>query len=374
MNKYEWYFDKKYIDISDKEFKQIQNLDITDLFDNIKYIFSNTKLFKVLKKNIFTIGNDLYILQLIRNSGDTPKRKKRLGVYENKKDLVATYNNFFIIGFAAISKTENNFILTKNVKPFAEHYFANSEHKSYSSIWINDFESWEKIANKLFDFSNCYDKDGEYLYSIFSNLKILILFILKNYSFSDEELSGINMKIDTLDFKDKLLEFDKHQMNKKEDYEEEFDDFAIEQLLVKEAQGVEYNAVLQVIDDYSQKLDRNTKIIKAYSYANKICEKCNKEHTFINDKGEMYFEIHHFIPYNINSQNHFKMSLDNYYNLISLCAECHREIHLSEKTNRNKIISELFENKFNNKTFRKLYSELDLEVLFDIYSDTFNLK
>ncbi|WP_051591857.1 HNH endonuclease signature motif containing protein [Mesoplasma syrphidae] len=120
---------------------------------------------------------------------------------------------------------------------------------------------------------------------------------------------------------------------------------------------------------------RNKTIVNEYLKNNKICEFCLKTETFIKEKDQMYFEVHHFIPCNIKIQNQYKNNLDNFANLLSLCPECHRKIHFSIKEVREEMIKKLYYEKFNkNQTFKKYFFEENIEKIIRNYSETFNLE
>ncbi|WP_338981576.1 HNH endonuclease signature motif containing protein [Spiroplasma endosymbiont of Eupeodes luniger] len=74
---------------------------------------------------------------------------------------------------------------------------------------------------------------------------------------------------------------------------------------------------------------RNKIIVEEKLQEVKYCQFCKKSSTFISYKGDMYFEVHHLIPYNTIIQKYFDKTLDSKINLFVLCPECHRKIHHS---------------------------------------------
>ncbi|QHX35756.1 hypothetical protein STIUS_v1c02010 [Spiroplasma sp. TIUS-1] len=119
------------------------------------------------------------------------------------------------------------------------------------------------------------------------------------------------------------------------------------------------------------RLIRNQKLSKQYLDKNRVCEFCKKTETFIGLKGTMYFEVHHYVPYNYEIQKDYKLNLDNYYNLISLCAECHRKIHLSR--DRALMITDLFNYKLNkDKKFKDILNGYDVFKVIADYEKTYN--
>lgn len=74
------------------------------------------------------------------------------------------------------------------------------------------------------------------------------------------------------------------------------------------------------------------------------CEINNKHHTFINRLGRQYMEAHHLIP--LSYQEFFDTSLDVIANVVSLCPNCHREIHYGSE--RNNLLAYLYKVRKNN--------------------------
>jgi 5-methylcytosine-specific restriction enzyme A len=96
-----------------------------------------------------------------------------------------------------------------------------------------------------------------------------------------------------------------------------------------------------------------------------LCEVDVNHLTFkSNLTNENFVEAHHLIP--MNSQKNFSWSLDVPGNIVSLCPNCHREIHHANIKERKKLIKLLY---------KKRYSELEnygisinLDDLYDSYS------
>lgn len=76
-----------------------------------------------------------------------------------------------------------------------------------------------------------------------------------------------------------------------------------------------------------------------------------------------YVEAHHLIP--LNHQDKFEYSLDVLGNLVSLCPNCHKKIHLSIKEEQIKLIKQLYEDR---KSILKEYGiDITLEELIKLY-------
>lgn len=70
------------------------------------------------------------------------------------------------------------------------------------------------------------------------------------------------------------------------------------------------------------------------------CQFNQSHETFINRKGNLYMEAHHLVP--MSAQKTFSYSLDVTVNIVSLCPNCHRAIHLGNSAVKERIIKKLF--------------------------------
>ncbi len=79
--------------------------------------------------------------------------------------------------------------------------------------------------------------------------------------------------------------------------------------------------------------------LNALAHANFSCEIDPKHPTFIKKHSDKtYTEPHHLIP--LAMQDQFDVSLDVEENIISLCSNCHNEIHYGE--NADRLVRELY--------------------------------
>lgn len=73
-----------------------------------------------------------------------------------------------------------------------------------------------------------------------------------------------------------------------------------------------------------------------------ICQYNSIHPSFISGvTGEQYVEVHHLVP--ISKSDDFNNSLDVVQNLVVLCPNCHRAIHLSENSVKKAYIDKFFE-------------------------------
>jgi 5-methylcytosine-specific restriction protein A len=87
---------------------------------------------------------------------------------------------------------------------------------------------------------------------------------------------------------------------------------------------------------------RNPNIAKAaIELADNKCEIESDHLTFISEASSLPFmEAHHLVP--MEFQGEFTYSLDVPENIVSLCPNCHRKIHLSKGAEKEVLISKLF--------------------------------
>ena len=92
--------------------------------------------------------------------------------------------------------------------------------------------------------------------------------------------------------------------------------------------------------------------------ANFLCEIDQNHQTFMSRaKGQRYVEAHHLIP--ISKQQLFHVSLDVVANIVSLCANCHRQLHYGIDKDRKSLLKSLFNRR------RKRLQERAIDVSAD---------
>jgi len=105
-----------------------------------------------------------------------------------------------------------------------------------------------------------------------------------------------------------------------------------------------------------QRYKRNPKVInEAKQRDNYLCQVHSNHKTFISN-GHNYVEGHHIIP--MFQQKNYDFKLDEVDNIISLCPNCHKEIHFAD--NKKEIIQKIF-------NLNKKYMEKHSVSLNDLY-------
>ena len=107
--------------------------------------------------------------------------------------------------------------------------------------------------------------------------------------------------------------------------------------------------------------DRQT-AINALAHANYECEVDINHQTFIRKKSNLkYTEPHHLIPMAFSDE--FEVSLDVEENIVSLCSNCHNQIHYGKDA--DKLITKLYEERKNN--LKKVGIVISLNRLLAMY-------
>jgi len=104
---------------------------------------------------------------------------------------------------------------------------------------------------------------------------------------------------------------------------------------------------------------------KAKNNANYICEFNHKHNTFTSKSTkEKYVEAHHLIPF--SKRKKFEVNIDIEENLIALCPNCHRLIHLAEDEERISLLNNLFS--FRKEKLENQMIEISIEQLYKMYN------
>ena len=102
--------------------------------------------------------------------------------------------------------------------------------------------------------------------------------------------------------------------------------------------------------------------LNALNHANYTCEIDKNHRCFLKKDGETpYTEAHHLIP--LSFQDEFEYSLDVEQNIVSLCSNCHNEIHYGY--NAKELIKKLYEERKDLLKAKKI--PITLEKLYVYY-------
>ena len=110
---------------------------------------------------------------------------------------------------------------------------------------------------------------------------------------------------------------------------------------------------------------------RALMKANFICEFDSKHKTFLTEKGYPYMEGHHLIRCTIKicteMWDRYKKNIDTESNIVSLCPNCHRQIHFGNKDEKRLILEALYEKRRIELENNGIYMTLEkLKKLYNI--------
>jgi len=123
-------------------------------------------------------------------------------------------------------------------------------------------------------------------------------------------------------------------------------------------------------DSNGKYVEKNPGITKrALEDANYMCEFDNNHKTFFTNKGYQYMEGHHLIRCTIEISQKiwekYKKNIDTEANIVSLCPNCHRQIHFGNKNEKLKILTMLYKSRY--MELEKYGISMSLNELKNIY-------
>lgn len=139
-----------------------------------------------------------------------------------------------------------------------------------------------------------------------------------------------------------LDESDWSRIGQSDDYDDEYQK-SIQEVFVSSKDEIIHQSVKKTIISTREIYSRNPIVaIKKIQEANYSCEVNSAHKTFISLATKRpYVEAHHFIP--MKYQSLFDESLDVVENIVCLCPNCHRGIHLATVDYKLNLIKYLYE-------------------------------
>jgi 5-methylcytosine-specific restriction endonuclease McrA len=295
----------KIIEITDDEYQHYLPPLSLKIGQIIK-IFNGYKLNivkKVPKSNIYFIdfvknNSKLnFFVGYLKNSGTSGNDNKRLQI-PNKLPNFNSKEKYYCLGIYPNGEQKNIFLIS-DITPHAQR---SKNFTSYSSFWahFNDILS----ANKYGKYASVVNK------------------IHNHYYFNDENMDyGYSSLLNLINQRPLVQETEPN---------------------ILELRDFDINRIKTINSD---KLERDSRFREyVINRDGRKCKLCGDDNTFIDRNGESYFEAHHIIPYNLNIQESFKISLDHPFNMITLCPNCHRKIHNSKLSETKSLLSKLLQN------------------------------
>lgn len=132
-----------------------------------------------------------------------------------------------------------------------------------------------------------------------------------------------------------------------------------------------YRKPEKAIDNNGQKRYKTQKKIKDFvlKRAEYLCDCHNLKHFYFESvEKHNYVEAHHIIPMNRQAEYYLEhgINLDIIDNVIPLCPNCHKKIHLGSRNARLNILSEIFIK--HNLTLKKINENLTFQMLASYYN------
>lgn len=191
--------------------------------------------------------------------------------------------------------------------------------------------------------------------------KLIIYYNDKTINFNDWLISRaliLKQNVEQLE-KEYFNEINQYIMNEDNCIKEYISTVSTFPTSFKYSQDAVLAPVLTEINVYRR--DRQ-KSINSLVHANFKCEIDNKHYCFMRKDGKTpYTEAHHLIP--LSYQCKFKYSLDIEENIVSLCSNCHNEIHYG--ANAKTLIEKLYYDRFD--LLRKKKINISLDELLSYY-------
>ena len=133
----------------------------------------------------------------------------------------------------------------------------------------------------------------------------------------------------------------------------------------------------KAIDEKGRKRFKTQRKIKdkVFEDSNFLCNCDNPKHFYFESvELHNYVEGHHIVPMNRQEEyyNDKKINLDNPFNLIPLCPNCHCQIHLGSRQARLKILSEIYIR--NRENLLKFDEDITLSILASYYNIGLNAE
>ncbi len=119
-----------------------------------------------------------------------------------------------------------------------------------------------------------------------------------------------------------------------------------------------------------KKVLRNPQLAKsAIIDADYQCEVDSEHQTFLNKHGKSYMEGHHLIPCTVKNakeiEEQFSKNIDCKENIVSLCPICHRAIHMGNRDEKRRVLSNLISKRL--PILKKIGINITEEYLFRLY-------
>ncbi|MFW8052519.1 HNH endonuclease [Vagococcus fluvialis] len=219
-------------------------------------------------------------------------------------------------------------------------YFPDDFQFILSEDHLDEFLNW--FGYDISNFSSLLDKqifigslkEDDEIISKFNNLKYMhfLEYALHNDSKYDENELSDNDEFKSQEFILEEKAFNK-VINKIEEVGHEVT------ITVKDMPRVPNR---KITINSNEHFTRNSQVIEnALFFSSFQCEMNSRHKTFKSKRtGKNFVEVHHLVP--MSEQDNFEYSLDIESNLVTLCPNCHRQVHLGMDEEKYFILEKLF--------------------------------
>ncbi len=305
----------------------------------------------------FILSKKIISDYISRNRIITGDEIKLQGIVSDRLEILNKINNLTfpdIYGWIAENieifdrlNLDTTWFIEKNLKIEIEKYLKDKSYiilfntekdkKSFYTTIINENEFLE--SNFFQNIRNSKNNSG-YIKNIrFKNDKIEENFLyLKNINSSNDKLDDDEKEKVFLGLVDKRISKEISKIAIEDRFQQDIN--AVEPIELKNGPLEKKNRKGYDLSD-KYKYQRNPSY-SAYALkrANYLCELDNSHKTFKQENSRNYVEGHHVIP--MHAQEDFEYSIDVPENIVALCPNCHRKVHLSDEESKNKIVHKLY--------------------------------
>lgn len=208
---------------------------------------------------------------------------------------------------------------------------------------LNYIKYKDYILKNIDPDKNPFDINGHaklgYLYPLDEKIAIFLLDKMNN-----DEINNL-LDINSTELKEEIEEYQEEQ-----EQFEKINNGSVQEYTNEELDKIEKNNKNY---KYVEKTQSKEKVLKENTdsrlketrmkSANYLCEINPNHKTFTNSSGKhQYLESHHIVP--MKAQKYFPdIKLDSFFNLISLCPVCHRQVHHANMEEKQDIFYRMYE-------------------------------
>jgi hypothetical protein len=223
-------------------------------------------------------------------------------------------------------------------------------------------EQKKKVSDVPQEYKNIY---YDYKFNVFFKEIGILKEIKSKYYFSFFTNDNYLNVISNLSIYNDIKELDQKYINNEEIINEKINYHLHNKEILRKLNERKPNLKTNSIDRYVTQRRIKETALKDNNYE---CFFDKSHKTFLMVRGAHYMEGHHVIP--MKAQKDFKLiNIDRVENILCLCPNCHRKVHLSLEDEKKKLLSEVYNLKKNN------LFKANLKISFeDLYKKYYSKK